>query len=79
MESEGGAAVAREGQPLLLSVRQVAGLVGCGPQHIRRLSDVGRMPRPMKVGRLVRWRRAEIKAWIADGCKPVNKGGAQQW
>lgn len=58
----------------MLDMEQVAALLCCSTRHIYRLSDAGKMPRPLKLGALVRWRRAEIEAWIADRCPPVRKG-----
>lgn len=52
----------------LLDVRTVAALLGCSSRHVYRLADGGRMPRPIKLGSLVRWRRAELRAWIDAGC-----------
>jgi excisionase family DNA binding protein len=55
--------------PELLDVRAVAVLLGdCSIRHIYRLADGGRMPPPVKLGNLVRWRRAELEAWISAGC-----------
>ncbi len=59
---------------LLLTVIQVGGLLGCSVRHIQRLNDAGRMPRPVRLGHLVRWRRTEIEAWIKEGC-PSRVGG----
>lgn len=56
----------------LLDVGAVAALLGCSKRTVYRLSDGGRMPRPVKLGQLVRWRRAEVLAWIAGGCEPVR-------
>ena len=62
--------------PALLTVRQVAAMLGCSARHVYRLSDRGAMPRPAKLGDvLVRWSRADIESWIADGCKPVRAAG----
>jgi excisionase family DNA binding protein len=63
----------------LVDVRAVAKLLGCSARHVYRLSDGGRMPAPVRLGALVRWRRQELDAWIAGGCKPVRaaKGGEQ--
>lgn len=63
----------------LLDVKAVAGLLGCSTRHIHRLADAGRMPRPLKLGQLVRWRRAEVLDWIGDGCRPcrVAKGASR--
>jgi len=59
-------------QTELLDSRAVAAMLGCGPRHVYRLSDTGRMPRPVKLGGLVRWRRAELLAWIEGGCRSLN-------
>lgn len=56
----------------LLDVRTVAALLDCSPRHVYRLADAGKMPRPMKLGALLRWSRAAIEAWIAEGCLPVR-------
>lgn len=56
----------------MLDVRAVARLLGCCPRNVRRLSDAGRMPQPLKIGALVRWRADELQAWIAAGCPEVR-------
>jgi len=56
----------------LLDVRAVAALLDCSPRHVYRLADAGRMPAALHVGALVRWRRADIDAWLAAGC-PANR------
>ena len=59
----------------LLDVRTVANMLSASRRHIYRLSDSGRMPAPVKLGALVRWRRAEVLEWIANGCPPVRAAG----
>jgi excisionase family DNA binding protein len=59
-------------QAELLDVRAVAELLACSKRHVYRLSDAGRMPRPVALGRLIRWRRAELLNWVNDGCPPVR-------
>ncbi|MBN2559400.1 MAG: helix-turn-helix domain-containing protein [Phycisphaerae bacterium] len=77
----GGRTVGLDPRPVvsaeLLDVRAVASLLDCSSRHIYRLSDAGRMPRPLKLGQLVRWRRAEVLDWIAGGCRSVRtaRGG----
>jgi excisionase family DNA binding protein len=64
----------------LLDVRSVAALLGgCSTRHVYRLADAGRMPRPLKLGTLVRWRRAEVLEWISVGCPlvPPSKPSAR--
>lgn len=59
--------------PELLDVRAVAALLGgCSTRHVYRQADAGRMPAPIRLGSLVRWRRAELIAWVAGGCNPVH-------
>ena len=52
----------------LLDVQAMAALLNCATRTVYRLADAGRMPRPVKLGALVRWRRAEILDWLAAGC-----------
>ncbi|MEK6675988.1 MAG: helix-turn-helix domain-containing protein [Planctomycetota bacterium] len=60
----------------LLDVRAVAALLGgCSTRHVYRLADGGRMPRPIKLGSLVRWRRTELDIWISEGCPNQDRGG----
>ena len=60
----------------LLDVRDVAALLDrCSVRHVHRLADAGKMPRPVKLGALVRWRRADLEAWIAAGCPSQHTGG----
>lgn len=56
----------------LLDVKQVAEVSNCSQRTIFRLSADGRMPKPIKLGALVRWNRTEIETWIAGGCKPIE-------
>lgn len=58
----------------LLDVRAVARFLDCSPRHVFRLADAGRMPAPVRIGALVRWRRSDLDAWLADGCRPVRQG-----
>lgn len=60
----------------LVNVDEVAKILDCSTAHVRRLSDAGKMPAPVRVGALVRWSRAAIETWVSDGCKPCRKGGA---
>ena len=52
----------------MLNVGDVAKLLRCSTRTVYRLSDSGRMPRPVKLGALVRWPREQVQRWIADGC-----------
>jgi predicted DNA-binding transcriptional regulator AlpA len=58
-------------QPLI-DVKDVARMIGSSSRHVARLAKDNRLPRPIKVGRLTRWRRVEIIAWIERGCPAAN-------
>ncbi|MEK7866357.1 MAG: helix-turn-helix domain-containing protein [Planctomycetota bacterium] len=58
--------------PLLVDAEGVAGMIGCSKSHIWRLRDSGKLPLPVKVGSLVRWRVEDIAAWLRDRCPNVD-------
>ena len=57
----------------LLTIEDVAQTLNCSTRHVYRLADSGRMPRPIKLGALVRWSRADVEQWIGDGCPQQRK------
>lgn len=59
----------------LLDVQAVAALLDCSTRHVRRLADSGRMPSPIKLGNLLRWKRSDLEHWIDAGCKPIRSAG----
>jgi prophage regulatory protein len=62
-------------KPALLDCAGVATLCGCSTRMIWRLRDMGDMPAPIRLGGLVRWRKADIERWISDGCPRVRTTG----
>jgi excisionase family DNA binding protein len=60
----------------LLDVQEVAALINCSARHVYRLSDSGRMPPPVRLGSLVRWRRQQLLDWLDAGC-PVVRGASR--
>lgn len=63
----------------LLDVKQTAALINASQRTVYRLADADKMPRPVKLGALVRWRADELRRWIAQGCPACQrvKGGAK--
>jgi excisionase family DNA binding protein len=62
----------------LVDVNAVAELLGCSATSVRRMSEAGAMPAPVRLRTLVRWRRAELTAWLAAGCpRRTAEGGAR--
>lgn len=64
-----------ENTTIMLTVQDVATLLNCSSRTVYRLADSGRMPRPVKLGALVRWSKAAVEQWIAAGCPDHRKGG----
>ncbi len=55
----------------LMTLKGVAAELRISPRQIHRLKDAGHMPQPIRIGRVLRWRAADIDAWVADGCPRV--------
>ena len=53
--------------PYLLDRRQLAAFLGMSPSKIKEMTSTGELPRHLKIGKLVRWRRTEIEAWLDAG------------
>ncbi len=67
----------------MVDVDATAALIPCSSRHVRRMADAGQMPRPVHVGRLVRWRlrtgnpMTGVLDWIEAGCpscRPSSTG-----
>ena len=58
----------------MMTVGEIATLLNVGIATVWRMRDCGRIPPPLKIGAIVRWRRDDIERWIADGC-PDMRGG----
>lgn len=37
---------------------------GCSPRKIQLLVAAGEFPAPIRIGRLIRWRKEEVAAWV---------------
>lgn len=57
-----------EGDTELLKTHEVADLCNVSPETIRRLTDSGAMPKPVRLGRAVRYRKSDVLIWIEKGC-----------
>ena len=53
---------------VLIDIEAVAEMLQISSRTVRRLVDAGRAPAPRRLGSLIRFSRAEIEKWIADGC-----------
>lgn len=50
----------------LLSAKEVADLLDAHERSVRRWSLEGRIPKPVQLGRSVRWRRTELVRWLEE-------------
>ena len=74
LESGGRSTIEREPTRLLLRVTEVAAVLGVSKNHVLKMHVSGQLgPRPIRLGRAVRWSREEIAAWVAAGCPARNK------
>lgn len=48
----------------MYTTNDLAALFSCSTRHIRRLVFRGDFPRPLKVGRLSRWPRNDVRRWL---------------
>ena len=46
--------------------RDLANRLKVSERMIRKMRATGRLPAPVKFGRSVRWRRADLESWMAD-------------
>ena len=62
-----------ENESELLTTKEVAKMVNAGERTVWRWSRSGIMPAPLKIGgKAVRFRRADITAWVEEGCPVVT-------
>jgi prophage regulatory protein len=61
-------------EKLLIDIREVSALLGVSPRAVWGWSDEGKFPAPIELGRLRRWRRADIEAWLKQRADAANGG-----
>jgi len=61
----------------LLTVKDVAGLTSVSVRSIWKLTAAGQFPKPMRIGRSVRWRAIDVQNWIRNGCKMAEAVAAR--
>ena len=54
-------------ESLTVTVRQLAGLLRVSMRHVQQMNSVGLLPRPVRLGRSVRWLRSTIESWLNAG------------
>ena len=54
--------------PLLLRASDAAAACHTSVRTWHSWNSSGRIPQPIRIGRMVFWRPEELKAWVAAGC-----------
>lgn len=54
--------------PVMITARQLAVILRVSKRQVWRMLSARRVPQPIRIGNVVRWRMAEIEQWVADGC-----------
>ena len=67
----------------LADAKEVAKVVGISLRTARRWDVEGRLPKPIRIGSVVRWNISELEKWIEASCPPrqrwqVMKGAAKR-
>ena len=52
----------------LLTATELARLLNVSLRHVWQLHGTGRLPKPVRLGRSVRWPRHDVIDWIDSGC-----------
>jgi len=62
----------RMSEMFLITLEELAGLLHLSPRTLQRKLSAGELPKPIRIGRSIRWQVTTIHKWIQDGC-PVMK------
>lgn len=60
---------------LLIDAKTFARLLSISPRTLNRLIDLKAVPQPVNLGRLIRWRLAEVLEWIEADCPSQQSWG----
>jgi excisionase family DNA binding protein len=53
---------------LTANAKQAAAMLNVSVRQVWRLHTTGRLPRAIRLGHCVRWRKAELEAFVEAGC-----------
>lgn len=54
--------------PRMITINELATILGMSKRTVWRLLSAGEIPEPVRLGGSTRWPLAQVEAWIADGC-----------
>jgi len=63
----------KHNEKLLLTASELAALLGVNRSTIWTWHSGGKIPMPLQIGGITRWRRAEIQHWLEAGAPPRTR------
>ena len=63
---------------LLLTASDLADALSVSERHVWALNSSGRLPRPIRFGRSVRWNVSELQDWLDAGAPERSKWEAMR-
>ena len=67
-----------EPRKTLLSAKEFAKMISLSFRQVHRLNSCGKIPKPVKIGGALRWKREDIELWIAMQCPDRQTFEAQK-
>jgi len=67
-----------ESDRLALPAAEVAKLLGISERHLWALNSSGRLPRPVRLGRAIRWNLSELRVWLDAACPERSRWEVMQ-
>ncbi len=64
-------------EPLLVSDVEAAAMASVSRASWHRLRAAGKVPPSVRLGRVVRWRRADVVLWVEWGCPDAREFAAR--
>lgn len=58
---------------LLIDTKEATKLLRVSSRKLWQMYNTGEMPKPIKIGRTVRWAYAELQAWVDAGCPATSQ------
>ena len=62
---------------LFMSVIDISEECGISVTTVWRWTAAGLLPAPLRIGKVVRWRRQDVLDWAERGCPAVAQGGGR--
>jgi predicted DNA-binding transcriptional regulator AlpA len=57
----------------LLHAKQLMELLNIGKTSFYEMKATGRLPKPVRIGTIQRWRLADVEKWLQLGCPSLEK------